>query len=208
MQCNANANAVWRKESWECGPQTANRMPLWRRGRVVSMCYGGVRTKATDMAVVCSHHWRTVRVLPPCMRESRDSSMAIGARDAGTWYRTKNIAGGRVPGGVSWFDDNSHATSPWPAVSEVSTATPQSWPRVKLPRVMAEVGDKGTDRRCSPRTSRPPFVLLILSSSSSSAIYYNQSSFFSSSPPYQQHLPTERTTTNPATISPRTQSPG
>jgi hypothetical protein len=117
MQCNANA--VWREESWECGPQTANRMPLWRRGRVVCMCYGGVRAKATDMVVLCSHYWRAVRVLPLCMRKSRDSSMAIGARDAGTWYRTKNNAGERVPDGVcpwSWFDDKSHAS-----VSEVST---------------------------------------------------------------------------------------
>jgi hypothetical protein len=28
-----------------CGPQTAKCMPLWRRGRVVSMCYGGVRLR-------------------------------------------------------------------------------------------------------------------------------------------------------------------
>jgi hypothetical protein len=37
--------------------------------------------KATDTAVmICSPYWRTVRVLPPYMRESRDSSMAIGGR--------------------------------------------------------------------------------------------------------------------------------
>jgi hypothetical protein len=129
MQCNANA--VWRKESWECGPQTANRMPLWRRGRVVSMCYGGVRAKATDTVVLRSHYWRAVRVLPPCMRKSRDSSMAIGARDAGTWYlqnkeHCRRVAAGWCVCSWSWFDDKSHASSPWPAVRTVSeVSTPQ-----------------------------------------------------------------------------------
>jgi hypothetical protein len=37
--------------------------------------------------------------------------MAIGARDSGTWYRTKDSAVERVPDGVSWFDDDGfHAT--------------------------------------------------------------------------------------------------
>jgi hypothetical protein len=76
------------------------------------MCYGGVRAKATDMVVLCSHYWRPVRVLPPCMRKSRHSSMAIGARDAGTWYRTKNIAGERVPDGVSLVLGGGLMTSP------------------------------------------------------------------------------------------------
>jgi hypothetical protein len=45
------------------------------------------------------------------MRASRDSGMAIGARDSGTWYRTKDSAVERVPDGVSWFDDDGfHAT--------------------------------------------------------------------------------------------------
>jgi hypothetical protein len=93
---------------WTCGPQTAKRMPLWRRGRVVSMCYGGVRLRVYKSNR--HSHWRTVRVLPPCMRASRDSSMAIGARDSGTWYRTKDSAVQRLPDGVSWFDDEFHAT--------------------------------------------------------------------------------------------------